>query len=133
MDYQFCPLFPSNNTNMSFLGDLPNSNIAELLTEIRMTTEQPLKFECGNKNITGCSSPSEITETLPDKVPLKEKIGKMLIVGFDGSTAEDDSRIARLIEKEKISGVIIFQRNIEGPIQVKKLTTDLQRLAAKSG
>ncbi len=47
MTYGFCPRVPSNDTSdMPFLGEKnpPNSKIAELLSGIRMTTEQPPKF-----------------------------------------------------------------------------------------
>ncbi|EFL92554.1 glycosyl hydrolase domain-containing hypothetical protein [Candidatus Regiella insecticola LSR1] len=70
---------------------------------------------------------------MPDKVSLKEKIGQMLIVGFHGTTVEENSPIAHLIKNGEIGGVVLYLRNIENPAQVKQLTTDLQRLAAKSG
>lgn len=51
-------------------------------------------------------------------------IGQMLLVGFDGTApgSADAERIARQIEQGRIGGVILMNRNIRSPSQVRKLT-----------
>ena len=45
-----------------------------------------------------------------DKMSINEKIGQMLIVGMDGNKVNE--RIKVLIEKYKISGVILYKKII---------------------
>ncbi|WP_419418511.1 glycoside hydrolase family 3 protein [Legionella sp. D16C41] len=68
---------------------------------------------------------------------LREEIGQMLVIGFNGKTITKDSLITKIIDKSNIGGVILFDynvatktydKNIESPEQVKKLTTDLEHL-----
>jgi beta-N-acetylhexosaminidase len=63
------------------------------------------------------------TPTLP--------IGQLLVVGFDGTTATP--RLKRLIQKERIGGVILFSRNIESPRQLSALTAVLRKMAGERG
>ncbi len=58
-------------------------------------------------------------------------IGPLLVVGFDGLTPP--SRLKRLIQKERIGGVILFRRNIESPKQLVSLTTTLRKWAGSAG
>ena len=64
---------------------------------------------------------------MPPRIP----VGSLLVVGFDGTTATP--RLKRLIQKERIGGVILFSRNIESPKQLAALTTSLRRWAGASG
>lgn len=66
---------------------------------------------------------------------LKNKIGQMVIIGFRGTEATDDSYIANVIKDLKIGGVILFDydvpsksypRNIINPEQTEKLISDLK-------
>jgi beta-N-acetylhexosaminidase len=57
-------------------------------------------------------------------------IGPLLIVGFDGTEATP--RLKRLIQKERIGGVILFSRNIESPRQLTALTATLRKWAGSS-
>ncbi|MDQ2994957.1 MAG: glycoside hydrolase family 3 protein [Pseudomonadota bacterium] len=79
--------------------------------------------------------------TAESTVSLKKKIGQMLIIGFDGKSFDDDSPIAQAIRKREIGGVILFDynfqtksfdKNIESPVQVKKLISELQYYNALS-
>jgi beta-N-acetylhexosaminidase len=67
---------------------------------------------------------------------LKEKIGQMIMIGFRGTTAEENSNIYKIIKDIKIGGVVLsdydvpsnsFPRNIINPEQTKKLISDLQK------
>ncbi|CAM2968217.1 N-acetyl-beta-glucosaminidase [Legionella steigerwaltii] len=72
------------------------------------------------------------------EVSLRDKIGQMLLVGFDGKKINANSSIVKTIKENNIGGVILFDynyhtktfdKNIESPEQVKKLNHDLQSFA----
>jgi beta-N-acetylhexosaminidase len=69
------------------------------------------------------------------KVSLHDKVGQMLLIGFDGKKVDPQSEIVKMIKKNNIGGVILFDynnqtksfdKNIESPAQVKQLNHDLQ-------
>jgi len=61
------------------------------------------------------------------EVSLRDKIGQMLLIGFDGKKINAQSEIVKIIAENNIGGVILFDidRNIESPSQVKQLNHDL--------
>lgn len=72
-------------------------------------------------------------------VHLRNKIGQMLILGFEGKEIAADSHIAKAITYSNIGGVILFDfnsetkqfdKNIKSPQQVKELNANLQKIAA---
>ncbi|MEZ4884473.1 MAG: glycoside hydrolase family 3 protein [Chitinophagales bacterium] len=78
--------------------------------------------------------------TKENSVSLDVKLGQMLIMGFRGLTVSDDAPIVQAIKYLHLGGVVLFDlhvptrqteplRNIESPIQVKKLIEDLQSYA----
>ncbi|WP_292519591.1 glycoside hydrolase family 3 N-terminal domain-containing protein [Methanoculleus sp.] len=91
----------------------------------------------------GCTSAPDTTDAVNrtlDSLTLDEKIGQMLLVGFRGYTADDDSQIARDIAAGRVGGVILFdrdvalgsnERNINNPAQVRALTASLRGYAGK--
>jgi beta-N-acetylhexosaminidase len=83
---------------------------------------------------------NSVAKDLP-KVTLRDKIGQMLLIGFDGKTINSHSKIVKQIEKDNIGGVILFDynyrtetydKNIASPMQVKQLNSDLQYFTAQS-
>lgn len=75
---------------------------------------------------------------MADEISLREKIGQMLIMGFEGKEVNDHSAIVQSIQNENIGGVILFDynyqtqqfdKNIESPAQVTQLNTRLQQYA----
>jgi beta-N-acetylhexosaminidase len=83
---------------------------------------------------TGCDENLTLNE-----VTIEEKIGQMLMAGFNGFTASDTSHIIRDIENYHIGGVILFDfdvptrspnRNINNADQVTGLNQHLQNLSA---
>ncbi|WP_019215684.1 glycoside hydrolase family 3 protein [Legionella tunisiensis] len=71
-----------------------------------------------------------------DDVSLRDKIGQMLIIGFDGKTVDRNSPVIKAINEDNIGGVILFDynqrtknfdKNIASPTQVKELNHYLQR------
>lgn len=79
--------------------------------------------------------------SLDPEVSLHDKIGQMLLLGFDGKTINAQSPIVKAIQKNNIGGVILFDynyhtktfdKNIASPEQVKKLNHDLQHFTQQS-
>lgn len=72
----------------------------------------------------------------PD-VALEVKIGQMLMLGFRGTTVQQDPAIVRALTEQHVGGVVLFDvdvggrrpRNIASPQQVAALTAELQALA----
>ncbi|KTD47134.1 N-acetyl-beta-glucosaminidase [Legionella rubrilucens] len=84
--------------------------------------------------ISLCFSSSVMAGVTPE-VSLRDKIGQMLLIGFDGKNVNAQSKIIKTIEKNNIGGVILFDydyrtktydKNIESPGQVRQLNSDLQ-------
>ncbi len=69
--------------------------------------------------------------TLPASMTTDQKIGQLMMVGFDGIVVDGDLR--RMITDYHIGGVILFARNVESPEQVARLTNELQKTALESG
>ncbi len=61
---------------------------------------------------------------------LEQKIGQLLMVGFDGLTPS--RKIKELITKYHIGGVILFERNIKSPLQIAKLCRELQSISPET-
>ncbi len=57
---------------------------------------------------------------------VEEKAAQMLVVGFDGTTPP--AHIIRDIETFRIGGVILFEKNVESPAQLRKLTDALHTI-----
>ena len=61
---------------------------------------------------------------------LRDKIGQLFMLGFDGTTVSAD--LAGLMSAYKPGGLIVFKRNLESIEQIASLTNDLQNLAGDS-
>ncbi len=59
---------------------------------------------------------------------LHTEIAQMLVVGFQSTELTEDNHIVRDIRDLHIGGVILFDRNIESPVQLKRLTGELKAL-----
>lgn len=82
------------------------------------------------KNTKDVTNPILITDD-----ELKEKIGQMIIVGFRGTEATENSEIYKIIRDLNVGGVVLFDydvpsksslRNIENSNQVEQLISSLQ-------
>ncbi|MWV43350.1 beta-N-acetylhexosaminidase [Paenibacillus sp. HJL G12] len=62
------------------------------------------------------------------ELTLKEKIGQLLMVGFEGLIP--DKNINDLLHNHDIGGVVLFSRNLDNPRQALELTQELQRMAS---
>ena len=77
----------------------------------------------------GCNkSRHEAIKEAIKEMTLQEKIGQMLLVGFNGTSVNDE--LNRLIEDEKVGGLILFKGNIETSLQLKSLVEDIKKLDA---
>lgn len=65
------------------------------------------------------------------KMSLEEKVGQMVMCGFDGQTAS--AEIIDLIENYHIGGVIYFSRNVKNTKQVYELSRKLQEINTNAG
>jgi beta-N-acetylhexosaminidase len=57
--------------------------------------------------------------------------GQLLMVGIPGPAVDQVAR--ELVREQKVGGIILFARNLEGPEQVWRLTRDLQQEARGAG
>ena len=79
-----------------------------------------------------------LLQALPSDKELHKMIGHMLIMGFDGTSVDENSPIVKDIEEYQLGGVILFDRdykkraktkNISSPEQLAKLTKELKSFA----
>ncbi|MBM3128778.1 MAG: beta-N-acetylhexosaminidase [Chloroflexi bacterium] len=62
---------------------------------------------------------------------LEQKIGQLMLVGFDGTTLTPEFR--DVLQQLHLGGVIFYDRNIASPSQVAQLNADLQAAARERG
>ncbi|MBP8864788.1 MAG: beta-N-acetylhexosaminidase [Anaerolineae bacterium] len=70
-------------------------------------------------------------EALLAHMTLEEKLGQVMVIGFDGLTPEP--ALLEMLRNYHVGGVILFARNVDSPRQVAELTHALQRAALESG
>lgn len=84
------------------------------------------------------SSCDNSSESVLDEESLKTKIGQMIMVGFRGVEASNESSIVNDIELNNIGGIVLYdkdvslgyaERNIRNANQVKSLISNLQSFA----
>lgn len=63
---------------------------------------------------------------------LREQIGQMLLIGFEGTAISPDAAIVKSIQRREIGGVILFASNIQHAEQVKQLTHQLRHYASEA-
>jgi beta-N-acetylhexosaminidase len=88
---------------------------------------------------TSPSPPPAVTAapSLAPALTLREKVARMLVVGFRGMTVDEAPWVAEAIRDRQLGGVILFDRdgkmkgprNVESPGQVRRLVADLRALA----
>lgn len=56
--------------------------------------------------------------------PLEDMIAQMIVISFDGTKEGDKwvEQVAKDIKRGKVGGVILYDKNIQSPAQLKKLT-----------
>lgn len=66
----------------------------------------------------------EKVDKIVESMSKTEKLGQMMMIGIQGTKVDDDSLY--MLNQYHMGGVILFDRNMESPEQVKQLTSDLQ-------
>ena len=63
----------------------------------------------------------------PEQAELRRMIGQMLIIGFPGTSLAEEwpARVADLIRKGEIGGVLLLSDNVRSPAQLQQLTRGL--------
>lgn len=78
------------------------------------------KQQIKQENLTIDEKVDKIVESMSQT----EKLGQMVMIGIQGTKVDDDSLY--MLNQYHIGGVILFDRNMDSPEQVKQLTSDLQ-------
>lgn len=78
------------------------------------------KQQIKQENLTIDEKVDKIVESMSQT----EKLGQMVMIGIQGTKVNDDSLY--MLHQFHMGGVILFDRNMKSPEQVKQLTSDLQ-------
>ena len=78
------------------------------------------KQQIKQENLTIDEKVDQIVESMSQT----EKLGQMVMIGIQGTKVDDDSLY--MLHQFHMGGVILFDRNMDSPEQVKQLTSDLQ-------
>ncbi len=76
------------------------------------------------------TAPLRASLPVPD-VPLAEKIGQMIMLGFRGRTVTAESMIIHAVRDLHVGSVVYFGYNVQSPEQLRKLSADLQAAAER--
>jgi len=82
-----------------------------------------LKNTSANRKQSSIASKLDSIQDEVNKLTLKEKIGQMIIAGFDGTTS---SNAKDLIKNYKLGGVIFFGPNVKSTSQLVNLTNEIK-------
>lgn len=74
--------------------------------------------------------PMTETERIVSEMTVEEKVGQMMMVGFEGADAQG---AAALVDTLHIGGLVLFARNIDTNEQVTQMNATLQQLAFDAG
>lgn len=100
------------------LGILFNDkNIFSNVEESKSAQEE---IPIAQQNLTIDEKVDKIVESMSQT----EKLGQMMMIGIQGTKVDDDSLY--MLNQYHMGGVILFDRNMDSPEQVKQLTSDLQ-------
>lgn len=106
----------------------PASSVVKAPTTEKISTK-PIKASAEKSKSQPKSTYQQVQE-LMSNMTLQEKIGQMMVVGFQ--TEEVDDHIKAMISTYHAGGVILFDRNMKTPKQVATLTNNLQDLAQET-
>ncbi|MBW9171119.1 beta-N-acetylhexosaminidase [Clostridium estertheticum] len=70
------------------------------------------------------AKPIDLVQKKVDSMNLDEKIGQLVIVGLDGYSINNN--ITNLIKQHKVSGVILFSKNVENSNQLVSLINSIK-------
>ena len=96
---------------------LNNKNIFSNVEESKSAQEE---IPIAQQNLTIDEKVDQIVASMSQT----EKLGQMVMIGIQGTKVDDDSLY--MLNQYHMGGVILFDKNMESPEQVKQLTSDLQ-------
>lgn len=96
---------------------LNNKNIFSNVEESKSAQEE---IPIAQQNLTIDEKVDKIVASMSQT----EKLGQMMMIGIQGTKVDDDSLY--MLNQYHMGGVILFDRNMKSPEQVKQLTSDLQ-------
>jgi beta-N-acetylhexosaminidase len=106
-----------------------NSKAEETLKNINAIREDsgvpPLPKEKDENSVVAAAAVTDPVEEILSQMTLEEKVGQMVMIGFHGTTANDD--VNWMLNQYYMGGIILFDRNMENKAQVKTLTESLQK------
>lgn len=112
------------------------SDVSSIHSESQKAPKEKQQLE-GDKEKAAFSQQEDLETNLDQKVndllssmSLEEKIGQMLVIGFQSNDIDD--HVKKMIEEYHVGGIIYYDRNMETPAQVTQLSNDLQSLAMES-
>lgn len=76
-------------------------------------------------------SPEEKVDKLVANMSDADKVGQLLMIGIHGKTLNDDAKF--MLNEYRVSGIILFDRNMESKDQVKSLITDINKTGKSAG
>lgn len=100
------------------LGVLLNGKNIFSNTEDSKSTQENVPITQQNLTI------DEKVDKIVESMSQTEKLGQMVMIGIQGTKVDDDSLY--MLHQFHMGGVILFDRNMKSPEQVKQLTSDLQ-------
>ena len=113
--------------------------VGGLLLDACTPTPSPPTGSAGSSGAPATQIPASTPQSpaqSPNPVPLRQRIARLLVVGFRGLRVEADDWIAGNIAVDGLGGVILFdkdrsqpRRNVRTPRQVTNLVADLKALA----
>jgi beta-N-acetylhexosaminidase len=103
---------------------MERSKKVESAVEDKVESSMPQKEMVKNPNVE-----TNINQMVK-KMTLKEKIGQLMVVGFQSKVL--DTHIKEMIVDYKVGGVIYYDRNMESPDQVGRLTKSLKAISEKN-
>ena len=76
-------------------------------------------------------SPEEKVDKLVANMSDADKVGQLLMIGIHGKILNDDAKF--MLNEYRVSGIILFDRNMESKDQVKSLIADINKSGKSAG
>jgi beta-N-acetylhexosaminidase len=71
--------------------------------------------------------------SLVNQMPLADKVGQMMMVGFHGKSLSESPQLPTLISTYRIGSIVLLEANAHDPQQVARLIAEAQELAIQTG
>jgi beta-N-acetylhexosaminidase len=107
---------------------IPSPTAARLATEATTTNVQ--KLEAWKPDAVPSD---EDLWSLVNQMPLADKIGQMMMVGFHGQSLSESPELSTLISTYYIGGIVLLESNAHDPQQVARLVAEAQNFSAQTG